>query len=811
MFGHGVSDFYNIHDAVPDKDGFIHSILVPVRDTVIFPRMVSPVSVDREKSMGAIASAQIEATTVIVALQKQSSIFDPRPDDLYPVGVEMALGRLMHMPDGTSSILAQGRRRVEIIEIEQSHPFFVVKARPIETPYKPSRHAEALMRAVLTLFERCVKLNRSISQEAYIYAINIDDPGWLADLIASTLPLKHHEKQEILEKFDPVERLHRISVLLGRELDVLELEEQIQTRVKKEVQRGQREMYLREQMRVIQNELGEVDIFQQEFNELQDRINAANLPEEVYEKAIKDFNRLQMLPPIAPEVGILRTYLETLLDLPWVNETIDNLDIQHAKDILEEHHYGMEKVKERILEHLAVRKLAPHDMRTPILCFIGPPGTGKTSVGKSIAIALEREFVRISLGGVHDEAEIRGHRRTYIGALPGRIVNGMRRAGTVNPVFVLDEIDKLGRDVRGDPAAALLEVLDPEQNFAFSDHYLEVPYDLSKVLFIGTANTLDTIPPALLDRMEIIEFPGYVDDEKLEIARQFLVARQMREHGIDDQNIRFEDTALVKIMRSYTREAGVRNFEREIANVCRKLARRVAEDKRIAKKITPELVEEFLGPVQYLETEREREDLIGIATSMAWSAFGGDLLSIEVSIVPGTGKLQLTGKLGDVMQESARAALSYLRSRAESFSIDAAKFEHTDIHIHVPSGAVPKDGPSAGMTIAVALVSAFTGQKVRHEIAMTGEITLRGRILPIGGVREKILAAHRTGVRKVILPRQNQKDLVEINRKTLREMDVILVEHLDEVLPHVLVSKARAPMIQSASSSSASVMGADFR
>lgn len=810
MFGHSVSDFYNIQDATPDDDGLIQVVLVPVRDTVIFPRMVLPVSVDREKSMGAIASAQIEASTVIAVLQKQSSVFDPHPDDLYKIGVEMALGRLMHMPDGSSSILAQGRRRVEIVEIEQTHPFFVVKARIIEHTYKPSRHGEALMRAVLTLFERCVKLNRNIPQEAYIYAINIDDAGWLADLIASTLPLKHFEKQEILEKFDPVERLHRVSVLLGRELDVLELEEQIQSRVKREVQRGQREMYLREQLRVIQNELGEVDIFQQEYNDLQDRINSSSMPEEVYEKAIKDFNRLQMLPPVAPEVGVIRTYLETLLDLPWTTETVDNLDIAHAQDILEDQHYGMEKIKERILEHLAVRKLAGSKMRTPILCFVGPPGTGKTSVGKSIATALAREFIRISLGGVHDEAEIRGHRRTYIGALPGRIINGMKRAGTINPVFVLDEIDKLGRDVRGDPSAALLEVLDPEQNFAFSDHYLEVPYDLSKVLFIATANTLETIPHALLDRMEVIEFPGYIDDEKLQIARQFLVPRQLKEHGIDDQNLRFEDSALVKMMRSYTREAGVRNLEREIANVCRKLARRVAEDKRIPKKITSELIEEYLGIIQFLDMEREREDLVGVATSMAWSATGGDLLSIEVSVVPGTGKLQLTGKLGDVMQESARAALSYLRSRADTLKVNIDKFETHDIHIHVPSGAVPKDGPSAGVTIAVALVSAFSGQKVRHEIAMTGEITLRGRVLPIGGVREKILAAHRSGLRKVILPKQNQKDLSEINRKTLKDMDVILVEHMDEVLPQVL-AKPRINLMQPPASSSASIMGADVR
>lgn len=809
MFGHGISDFYNVHDAAQNQDGLIEAILVPLRDTVIFPRMVSPIAIDREKSMGAVASAQIEASTIIGVLQKQTSVFDPRSEDLYNVGVEMALGRLMHLPDGASSVLAQGRRRVEVVSVEQTHPFFVVKARPVEIAYKPTRHGEALMRAVLTLYERCVKLNKSIPHEAYMYAINLDDAGWLADLIAATLPLKHTEKQEILEKFEPVERLHRISVLLGRELDVLELEEQIQNRVRREVQRGQRETYLREQMRIIQNELGEVDIFQQEFNELQDRINASTMPQEAYEKAIKDFNRLQMLPPVAPEVGILRTYLETLLDLPWTNETVDNLSLPHAQTLLESNHFGMEKIKERILEHLAVRKLAPAEMRTPILCFVGPPGTGKTSVGKSIASALEREFVRMSLGGVHDEAEIRGHRRTYIGALPGRIINGIRRAGTINPVFVLDEIDKLGRDVRGDPSAALLEVLDPEQNFAFSDHYLEVPYDLSKVLFIATANTLDTIPAALLDRMEVIEFPGYIDDEKLEIARQFLVPRQLKEHGIDDQNIRFEDSALVKIMRAYTREAGVRNLEREIANVCRKLARRVAEDRRTPKKITPEIVEEYLGIPHFLELEREREDLVGIATSMAWSAAGGDLLSIEVSLVAGTGKLQLTGKLGDVMQESARAALSYLRSRADVLALDPHQFEQWDLHIHVPAGGVPKDGPSAGVTMAVALISAFTHQKVRHDCAMTGEITLRGRVLPIGGVREKILAAHRAGIRRVILPKQNQKDLADINRKTLKDLEVILVEHMDEVLPQVLVNKPR--MNTTLMQPPASVMGADLR
>lgn len=791
MFGHSVNDFYNIPDAVPDQDGQIHAVLVPLRDMVLFPNMVTPLFVGREKSLAAIATAQAEEATVIAALQRESTLPDPNADDLYTVGVEMALGRLMHMPDGTTSVLAQGRRRVRITHIEQSEPFFTATALPIEAETKRTRQVEALMRAVLTLFERCVKLNRSLSDEAYIYAINIEEPGWLADLIASTLQLAPAEQQEILEKTDAVERLHRISVLLGRELDVLELEEQIHTRVQMEVDRGQRELFLREQMRVIQNELGEGDIFQQELNELQERLQHAYMPPEVFEKATRELNRLNVIPPMAPEVGIIRTYLDTLLDLPWHETTQDNLDISHAEDVLERNHHGMPHVKERIVEYLAVRKLAAEKMRSPILCFLGPPGTGKTSVGQSIAAAMGRVFVRISLGGVRDEAEIRGHRRTYIGALPGRIISNIRRAGTVNPVFVLDEIDKIGQDFRGDPSAALLEVLDPEQNFAFSDHYLEVPYDLSKVLFIATANTLDTVPSALRDRMEVIEFPSYVDNEKLQIAHHFLVPRQLEEHGLEDQNIRFDDGALMTIIRQYTREAGVRSLEREIANICRKLARRVAEEKRIPKRINGDKVHEFLGVPHFLALERDAEAQIGIATSMAWSTSGGELLSIEVNMIPGTGKLQLTGKLGDVMQESARAAYSYLQSRAETLAIPAEKFEKTDIHIHIPAGAVPKDGPSAGMTIAVALISAFMQRRVRSDIAMTGEITLRGRILPIGGLREKVLAAHRENIQQILIPAQNEKDLKEIAAPVRNAMTITSVKHMDDVLQHVFVDEVK--------------------
>jgi ATP-dependent Lon protease len=786
MFGQGINDFYNVHDAEPDENGLIEAVLIPLRDMVIYPNMVAPLFVGRDRSMAAIAAAQANEQTVIGVGQVDPSVPDPKPDDLFVFGTEMALGRLMRMPDGTTSVLAQGRRRVEIVEFTKTENYYRVKARPVFENNKKTRETEALMRAVLALFEKCAQLNRNLPEEAYIYAMNVDEPGWLADLIASSLDLNVEERQSILELIDPMERLHRISVLLGRELDVLELEEQINSQVQQEVDRNQREVYLREQMRVIQSELGEADIFQQELNELRERIDQASMPEEVHDKAVKELNRLILMPPMAPEVGIIRTYLDWLLDLPWAQASEDNLDIEHAAKVLDEEHFGLPRAKDRILEHIAVRKLAPDKMRSPILCFVGPPGTGKTSLGRSIAKALGREFVRVSLGGVRDEAEIRGHRRTYIGALPGRIIQTMRRAGTVNPVFMLDEIDKLGQDFRGDPSSALLEVLDPEQNNAYSDHYLDVPYDLSRVLFVTTANILDTVPPALLDRLEVIEFAGYTEEEKLSIARRFLIPRQLEQNGLSDKGLRFDEKTIQTMIREYTYEAGVRNLEREIANVCRKVARRVASEKTFTRRITPDSLDRYLGPAHYLQSKLEENDQVGLVTGLAWTEGGGDIMAIEVTLMPGKGSMLLTGQLGEVMQESAQAALSYTRSRAKALNIKESTFEKTDIHIHVPEGAVPKDGPSAGITLATALISAFTGRKAFSKVGMTGEITLRGRVLPVGGIKEKVLAAHRAGLKKVLVPTRNKKDLVEIRKKVLRELQITYVDSMDEVLEQVL-------------------------
>jgi ATP-dependent Lon protease len=612
-------------------------------------------------------------------------------------------------------------------------------------------------------------------------------------LIVSALNLSIAERQSILETFDPLERLQRTSVLLGRELDVLELEDQIHSKVQSEVDRSQREMYLREQMKAIQSELGETDLWTQEIAELRDQIQHLSLPEEVETRAVKEVQRLNQMPPMSPEVGIIRTYLDWLMGLPWSDITQDNLDVRHVAKVLDSQHHALLKAKERILEYIAVRSLAPTKQKQPILCFVGPPGTGKTSLGRSIADALSREFVRISLGGIRDEAEIRGHRRTYIGALPGRILQTMRRAGTVNPLFMLDEIDKLGVDFRGDPASALLEVLDPEQNHAFSDHYLEIPYDLSRVMFITTANTIGTIPPALLDRLELIEFPGYIEEEKLTIAHKFLVPRQIEQNGLHAGELVITEEAVRTMIREYTWEPGVRNLEREIGKICRKVARRKAEGRKVPRRITPKMLERLLGPPQITPHEAEREDQIGTATGLAWTENGGDSLAIEALLVEGKGNLQITGQLGEVMQESAQAALSYIKSRAKELGISPDIFEKTDIHIHVPEGAIPKDGPSAGITMATALASALTSRPVRREVGMSGEITLRGHVLPIGGVRDKLMAAYRLKLKTVVIPAKNDKDLAELPRQARNALDVRLVEHMDEVLEIALLSDTKKP------------------
>ncbi len=780
-------ELYDVTEAEPDDDGLVECAVLPLRDMVLFPHMVTPLFVGREKSLAAITAANAANQTLIAVTQLEPEEEDPRPDGLHHIGVEVAVGRMLRMPDNSTSVLAQGRRRVEIVSIIRTEPYFVAKARPIYEPTDKPRETEALMRAVLALFEKCVQLNRALPEEAYVFAMNIEEPGWLADLVASTINLELTARQNILEIFDPAARLQRVSIELGKELAVLELEENIHSRVQNEVDKGQREMYLREQMKAIQSELGETDSWSAEINDLREKITAANMPEEVQHKALKELERLGQMPPMAPEVGIIRTYLDWLIELPWANSTTDNLDIKHAETVLEQQHYGLPKAKERILEYIAVRKLAGQKMRTPILCFLGPPGTGKTSLSKSIAEALGRKFARLSLGGVRDEAEIRGHRRTYIGALPGRILQTMRRAGTNNPLIMLDEIDKLGQDFRGDPAAALLEVLDPEQNHAFADHYLDVDYDLSKVIFVTTANTLGPVPPALHDRLEVIEFPGYIEEEKLSIARKFLIPRQMEENGLEGMKLAITDQAVRHIVRSYTYEAGVRNLERELARICRKMARRLAEGRRIPAHITPDSLHKYLGPAQYTPIEAERQDEVGVVTGVAWTEGGGDTMPIEVALTPGKGGLQITGQVGEVMQESAQAALSYLKSRAKQLHVEYDRFEKHDTHIHVPEGSIPKDGPSAGISLATALISAYTGRKVHKEVGMTGEITLRGRVLPVGGIKEKVLAAHRAGLKTIVLPKKNDKDLVDVPKDARRDLKFVFVEHMDDVLAVALL------------------------
>ncbi|MGE5249789.1 MAG: endopeptidase La, partial [Bacteroidota bacterium] len=716
-------ELYRVPNREPDDEGMIEAAVLPLRDLVIFPRMVTPIFVGREASLLAVQEAQHKETTVIGLTQRDPELDDPGVDDFLPVGVEMAVGRLLQMPDGSHSALVQGRRRVEIVEFIRTQPYIKVRARVVFEPTTADRQTQALMRSALDMFERCVQLDRSIPEEAHLFALNIAEPGWLCDMIATSLSLTYEAKQSLLLTLDVRTRLQQLNAILAQEVDVLELEDEIHARVQNEVDRSQREYYLREQMKQIQNELGEGDIFTRDVTELKQKGLAANLPEEPRSVALKEIERLNQMPPMAPEVAIIRTYIDWIVDLPWVNSTPDNLDVKNAGRILERDHYGLKKAKERILEYIAVRSLKPRKERQPILCFVGPPGVGKTSLGRSIAEALGRKFVRVSLGGVRDEAEIRGHRRTYIGALPGRILQTIKRAATANPLFMLDEIDKLGSDFRGDPSSAMLEVLDPEQNFAFSDHYLEMPFDLSKVMFVTTANTLATIPPALLDRMEVIEFPGYIEEDKLEIASRYLIPRQIEENGIDDLGVTLEPGAVRRIIREYTYEAGVRNLEREIGRVCRKIARLKAEGRKYPQVILPEQIEKFLGPQQVFPPEAEIQDEVGVVTSLAWTEDGGVIMPVEVAVLEGKGSLQMTGQMGDVMQESGQAALTYIKSRAAALKIDLDVFERLDIHVHMPEGAIPKDGPSAGITMATAIISALTGRAVHSYVGMTGEIT----------------------------------------------------------------------------------------
>jgi ATP-dependent Lon protease len=761
-------------------------VVLPLLNTVLFPHMLASLFLSSESAIAAVDSAVTGDRLVLAVAQREIDTDPATLHDVYTVGVEAHVQRMRKMPDGTLSVVLQGRRRMRLLEQTTDEPPIYARAAPLYVDEEHTLAVQAMMRAVLALFEKVVRLSRTLPDDAYTTAMNVDEPGWLADLIASTLPLGIAQRQQILETLDPEERLHRITTLLTQELDVLELESRIQTQVQQEVDRSQREFFLREQLKVIQRELGQDDPAQREINQLRARVLSSGMSEQARNRASEELDRLETMAPAAPEYAVIRTYLDWLLRLPWQHATDDTSDLRAAARLLNDQHYGLSRVKERILEFMAVRILAGPFHRSPILCFVGPPGVGKTSLGKSIAEALGRRFVRLSLGGVHDEAEIRGHRRTYIGAMPGRIIQMMKEAGTVNPLFMLDEVDKLGSDFRGDPAAALLEVLDPEQNNTFADHYLDLPYDLSKVTFITTANFADEIPEPLLDRMELIELHGYTEEEKFQIARRFLLPKQFAACGLPQGTLTFGEAALRELIRSYTYEAGVRNLEREIGAVCRKIARRIAEGKTHPRLVTPALIHKYLGPPRYSNGVAEECDQVGVATGMVYTSNGGDIMPVEVSLMEGKGGLMLTGQLGEVMQESAQAALSYARANAKALDIDARRFDKLDIHIHVPEGGVPKDGPSAGVTIAAALISALSGRTVRRDVAMTGEITLRGRVLPIGGIKEKVLGAYRAGLRTILLPEKNRRDVVEIPSRVRAQLTLIYITQIEQALELLL-------------------------
>lgn len=779
-------ELFRIPDADVDEDGTFLASIVILQNNVVFPRMISPVFIEQEGNFDSIQYALENAKTAVVMMPKnpeQTGAFKMR--DFYHVGLEIAVGRMISLPENNFSTLIQGRRRVILQKIIRRTPVLIGKFTVNDEEVDESRKLTATLRTTKNLFERCAALDKKLPDEALPFVISINDPSWISDMIATTINFSLEKRRNILLTLDPLKRLDLLNHYLAEELQVLELESKISRKVQNEVDRTQREYYLREQAKAIQDELGEGDVYNRELNELRERIENAGFGEDVRKVALKELERISMMAPMSPEIGISRTYLDWLLDLPWNNATEDNLDISNAEMILDRDHYGLKKTKDRIIEYIAVRSLKPKKERQPILCFVGPPGTGKTSIGKSIAEALGREFVRISLGGVTDEAEIRGHRRTYIGALPGRIIQTMKRAGTINPVFMLDEVDKLGSDYRGDPSSALLEVLDPEQNNKFADHYLEVDYDLSKVMFITTANTTSTIPEPLLDRMEVIEFNGYVEEEKLQIVRKYLLGRQIDENGLTENQIQITDEAIIKLCREYTYESGVRNLERELGRVCRKVARRIAGNQGTSYTITNQNLAEFMGPAYYFQTDHETNDEIGVVNGLAWTSNGGDTLKIEAAAFEGKGSLQITGQIGDVMQESAQAAMSYVRSHAKRFNIKADWFEKFDVHIHVPEGAVPKDGPSAGVTLAAAIISAITGVPAKKNVAMTGEITLRGNVLPVGGIREKLLAAHRLGIRKVLIPEKNMRDLEELPEQAKNDLEIIPLKTMDDVILHV--------------------------
>jgi ATP-dependent Lon protease len=769
--------------------------ILPLRETVTYPDTLTPLAVGQERSIKLVNDVLSGNRMLAMVGSKDPENDTPGPDDLYDVGVAGTVARMMKVPDGTLRILVQGSERIRILDYVSEQPYLVARIEEIPDVIEESTELEALTRNVQSTFSEIIEAIPYLPEELQLAVANLDDPSALSHLIAGALRISSEEKQELLEQVDVTKRLRRLSEILTRELEVVQLGTKIQTQVQSEIDKGQREYFLRQQLKAIQEELGEGDEQQAEINELRERLEEAGLPKEAKKAADRELSRLEKLPPVAAEYGVIRTFLEWLVDLPWSKETADNLDIAHAREVLDEDHYDLEEVKDRILEYLAVRKLNP-DSPGPILCFVGPPGVGKTSLGRSISRALGREFERISVGGVRDEAEIRGHRRTYVGALPGTIIRALRDAGTRNPVFMIDEIDKMGADFRGDPASAMLEVLDPAQNSTFRDHYLDLPFDLSEVLFIATANILDTVPPALQDRMEVINLAGYTIEEKLHIAKRYLVPRQLRANGLKTSQIEFSDSALNAIIDEYTREAGVRNLERTIGTICRKVARQVAEGVANGKmRISAKRARELLGKRQFFSEQRRRTKDPGVATGLAWTPVGGEVLFVEATAVPGSGNLTITGQLGEVMKESAQAALSWVRAHAKDLNPELPDdwFATHDLHVHVPAGAVPKDGPSAGVAMATALASLISNRPVRNDVAMTGEVTLTGQVLPIGGLKEKSLAAQRAGIKQVIVPDRNEGDVEEISEEERHGLEFVYADDIADVLQTALEPDGRAP------------------
>lgn len=762
-------------------------VLLPLRGVLVFPYMIIHLDVGREKSINALEQVMMQDRMIMLATQKDAQNDKPQPGDIYESGTVAEIKQLLKLPGGTMRVLVEGLHRAKVTRFVREEPYFEVEVQEFkDVMIRKTPELAAQSRMLAHQFEQWGKLSKKVPPETIASVMLVEDPDRLTDMILGHMPLKLEDKQELLAAVDIRQRLDLLTEIIGREMEILEIEKKISGRVRKQMEKTQKEYFLREQMKAIQQELGEKDDRASEVEEYRQKMRDQDLPKDVAEKVTKEIERLEKMSPMSAESGVIRTYLDWLLGLPWSTLTTDRLDIDIAEKIMEEDHYGLEKVKERILEYLSVRKLA-ETMKGPILCLVGPPGVGKTSLARSIARSMERKFVRVSLGGVRDEAEIRGHRRTYVGALPGRIIQGMKTVGSKNPVFLLDEIDKMSSDFRGDPGAALLEVLDPEQNNTFSDHYIELPFDLSRVLWVVTANAVHNIPRPLLDRMEMIPISGYTQEEKIQIAKKFLIPKQQKDHGLSGRHIAFPEDGIEKLIRNYTREAGVRNLERGIATLCRKVARQIVQKKKKSVRMTPNNVETFLGPIKYHWNEAERNSQIGVATGLAWTEAGGDVLPVEVTTMKGKGSLTLTGQLGDVMKESAQAGLSYIRSRATDLGLEGEFYEKLDIHVHLPEGAIPKDGPSAGITMVTAMISALTGIKVRNDLAMSGEITLRGRVLPVGGIKEKVLAAHRAGIKTLLLSKENKRDYVEIPENVRNNLEFIWVEHMDEVLATALL------------------------